>query len=82
MNEGVHMLRKADTDQEQELILQELYDESLEQMLNDPDLTEAQKQELLRQLELPDEEWEPIDLPENAEPVSETIIRMRRGSLE
>jgi hypothetical protein len=76
------MLRRADTDQDQELILQELYEDSLEQMLNDPDLTEEQKQELLRQLELPDEEWEPIELPANAEPVSETIIRMRRGSLE
>ena len=76
------MLRRADTDQDQALILQELYEDSLEQMLNDPDLTEEQKQELLRQLELPDEEWEPTELPENAEPVSETIIRMRRGSLE
>jgi hypothetical protein len=76
------MLRRADTDQDQELILQELYEDCLEQMLNDPDLTEEQKQELLRQLELPDEEWEPTELPENAEPVSETIIRMRRGSLE
>jgi len=76
------MLRRADTDQDQKLILQELYEDSLEQMLNDPNLTEEQKQELLRQLELPDEEWKPIELPENAEPVSETIIRMRRGSLE
>jgi hypothetical protein len=59
--------------------LEHFYDECVAQMMADPRLTEEEKQELLRQLELPDEEWEPIELPEGAEPVSETIIKMRRG---
>lgn len=57
----------------------DLYEESIAQMMADPLLTDAQKQELLRQLALPDDEWEPIQLPEGAEPLSETIIKMRRG---
>lgn len=55
-----------------------LYEESIAQMMADPHLTEAEKQELLRQLELPDDEWEPIQLPEGVEPISETITKMRR----
>lgn len=51
----------------------------LDQMMADPELTDAEKQELLRQLELPDEEWQPTELPEGAEPLSVTIIKMRRG---
>ena len=26
-----------------------------------------------------DEDWQPVELPEGAEPVSETIIRLRQG---
>jgi hypothetical protein len=48
-------------------------------MLADPRLTEDEKQELLRQLDLPDEGWEPVTLPEGVAPISETIIEMRRG---
>lgn len=59
--------------------LHQFYEECIAQMMTDPNLTEEEKQELLRQLELPDEEWEPIELPEGAEPISETIIKMRRG---
>lgn len=55
-----------------------LYEQSIAEMMADPHLTEAEKQELLRQLELPDDEWEPIQLPEGVEPISETIIKMRR----
>lgn len=73
------MLRKSDAQEDQATGLQKLYEQSVADMLADPDLTEAEKQELLRQLELPDEEWEPTELPEGVEPLSETIIKMRRG---
>ncbi len=56
-----------------------LYQFHLDQMLADPDLTDEEKQELLRQLELPDDEWQPTELPEGAEPFSVTVIKMRRG---
>ncbi len=48
-------------------------------MLSDPHLTEAEKRELLRQLELPDEKWEPVELPEGAQTISETLIQTRQG---
>ena len=62
-------------------ILIELHEESVAQMLADPQLTEDEKRELLRQLDLPDEDWEPVELPEGATPISETIIELRRGDL-
>jgi len=74
------MLRKSDAKESDVKQLQKLYEQSVADMLADPDLTEAEKQEILRQLELPDEEWEPTKLPEGAEPLSETIIKMRRGN--
>ena len=74
------MLRKSNADQSDELILRDFYEQSVAQMMSDPELTETEKQELLRQLELPDEEWEPLELPQGAEPISETIIKMRRGN--
>ena len=73
-------MRKIDSKEFETRALQELHQQCLAQMLADPDLTEEEKQELLRQLELPDEEWEPVELPDGAEPVSETIIKMRRGN--
>lgn len=74
------MLRKSDAQEDQATAAQKLYEQSVADMLADPDLTEAEKQELLRQLELPDEEWEPTELPAGVEPLSETIIKMRRGN--
>ena len=74
------MLRKSDAQKDKATALQKLYEQSVADMLADADLTEAEKQELLRQLELPDEEWEPTELPEGVEPLSETIIKMRRGN--
>lgn len=74
------MLRKADTNADDEVLLQRFYEDCVADMLADPDLTPAEKQELIRQLQLSDEEWEPTDLPKGSEPVSETIIKMRRGS--
>ncbi|HKP84579.1 MAG TPA: hypothetical protein VJZ26_00700 [Blastocatellia bacterium] len=74
------MLRKPDMKESDLAALQKFYEQSVADMLADPDLTEAQKQELLRQLELADEEWEPTELPEGVEPLSETIIKMRRGN--
>ncbi|HMV46760.1 MAG TPA: hypothetical protein PKC13_05755 [Blastocatellia bacterium] len=59
-----------------------LYHQGIAEMMANPKLTDAEKQELLRQLELPDEEWEPIALPEGAEPLSVTIIKMRHGEKE
>lgn len=56
-----------------------LFDQTIAEMMADPRLTDAEKQELLRQSQLPDDEWEPIQLPEGAEPVSVTLIKMRRG---
>ena len=74
------MLREVDTNAKDDAVLQRLHEDSVAEMLADPRLTHAEKQELLRQLELPDDQWEPTDLPEGAEPISETIIKMRRGS--
>jgi len=51
----------------------------LDEMLADPVLTDEQKQQLLREMELPEEEWELTELPEGAEPLSVTVIKMRRG---
>ncbi|MGH9803148.1 MAG: hypothetical protein ACRD82_22515, partial [Blastocatellia bacterium] len=56
-----------------------LFQFHLDQMMADPELTEEEKQELLRQLELPEEEWQPTELPAGAEPLSVTVIKMRRG---
>ncbi len=58
-----------------------LYEEALKDMLADPSLTDEEKQELLRQASLPDNEWEPIELPPGTESMSETIIRMRRETI-
>jgi len=59
-----------------------LYEYCIADMLADPNLTDEEKQKLLRELDLPDEEWEPIRLPEGAEPFSVTLIKMRQGELE
>ena len=60
--------------------LERFHEECVDQMSGDPNLTDEEKRELLRQLQLPDDEWEPIELPEGSEPVSATIIRSRRGN--
>jgi hypothetical protein len=60
--------------------LERFHEECVDQMSGDPNLTDEEKRELLRQLQLPDDEWEPIELPEGSEPVSATIIKTRRGS--
>lgn len=60
--------------------LERFHEECVDQMRSDPNLTAEEKRELLRQLELPDDEWEPIELAEGSEPVSATIIRSRRGN--
>jgi hypothetical protein len=73
------MWQKIEADQLEERTLSDLHAQSVAQMVADPELTEAEKQELLRQLELPDEDWAPVELPVGAEPVSETIIRLRQG---
>lgn len=73
------MRRRAKSKESDDRALQELHGQSVQQMLDDPDLTEDEKQELLRQIDLKDEDWEPVELPEGAEPLSKTIIRMRQG---
>lgn len=73
------MLPKTELEKDERVIAQQHYEWCIAETLADPDLTDVQKQELLGQLELLDEEWEPIKLPEGAEPVSVTIIKMRRG---
>jgi hypothetical protein len=73
------MWPKIEAEQLEEQSLSDLHTQSIAQMLADPDLTEEEKQELQRQLELSDEEWLPIELPAGAEPISETIIRLRQG---
>jgi hypothetical protein len=45
------------------------------EMMTDPCLTDQEKAELLSQLKLPENEWEPVAI--EGEPLSETIIRMR-----
>lgn len=75
-------MRKIEPTDLEARTLQDLHQQCVAQMLADPDLTQEEKQELLRQLELPDEEWEPVELPEGTEPLSETIIKMRRGERE
>ena len=59
-------------------VLRHLHEQCLAQLKADALLTGNQKEELLRQLELPDEQWEPIELSDGTEPISETIIKMRR----
>jgi hypothetical protein len=75
------MLPKAEAEREkdEQYDWNSFYECSIADMMADPDLTDEQKQELLRQVELPDDEWKPIELPEGSEPVSVTIIKMRRG---
>lgn len=73
------MLRKFEVDESEASALHDFHLQSVAQMLADPELTPEEKQELLRQLEVSDEDWQPVELPEGAEPVSETIIRLRQG---
>jgi hypothetical protein len=73
------MWQKVEANQLEEQTLTDLHTHSIAQMMNDPALTEAEKQELLRQLELSDDDWIPVELPLGTEPVSETIIRLRQG---
>ncbi len=51
----------------------------LDEMLADPDLTDEQKRRMLKKTELPEEEWKLPEFPEGAEPLSVTVIKMRRG---
>ncbi|HEY7545705.1 MAG TPA: hypothetical protein VID27_12515 [Blastocatellia bacterium] len=73
------MRRRTELRESDDRALQELHRQSIQQMLDDPSLTEDEKQELLRQIDLKDEDWEPVELPEGAEPLSKTIIEMRQG---
>ena len=75
------MWQKIEADQLEESTLSDLHVQSITQMMNDPTLTQAEKQELLQQLELSDADWVPVELPQGAEPISETIIRLRQGEL-
>ena len=74
------MLRKIGSKELDARDFQNLYEQCVAQMAEATDLTEKEKQEILRQLQLPDEDWEPIELAEGLEPISETIIKMRRGN--
>ncbi len=69
------MWQKIEADPLEERTLSDLPAQSVAQMVADPELTEVEKQELLRQLELSDEDWVPVELPIGVESVSETIIR-------
>ena len=73
------MWQKIEADQLEEQTLTDLHSQSITQMMDDPALTETEKQELMRQLELADEDWVPVELPVGAAPISETIIRLRQG---
>lgn len=75
----ISMLPRVELEEVEREIAQRHYEWCIADTLANPSLTDEQKQELLRQLELPDDEWEPIKLPEDAEPMSVTIIKMRRG---
>ena len=76
------MQLRTELEESDQAVLDHLYEESVKDMLSSPNLSDEEKQELLRQLSLPDDEWEPIELPPDAEPLSETIIRMRRESIK
>ena len=75
------MWQKIEANQLEEQTLTDLHTQSIAQMMDDPALTETERQELLRQLELSDDDWVPVELPVGAEPVSETIIRLRQGEV-
>ncbi len=75
------MQPRTELEEVDQAVLNHLYEESVKDMLSSPNLTDDEKQELLRQLSLPDDEWEPTELPPGTEPLSETIIRMRRESV-
>ncbi len=73
------MRRRSDLTEPDNRALLDLHRQCVEQMLADSELTQEEKQELLRQIDLKDEEWEPVELAEGAEPISETIIKLRQG---
>lgn len=75
------MLPKAEVEKLDLDIWQRHYDWCIADTMADPTLTADEKQELLRQLALPDDKWQPIELPVGAEPVSVTLIKMRRGEI-
>lgn len=73
------MLRKLNAGESEEDVLRNLHEQCVAEMLADSNLMEEERQELLRQLALSDEDWKPVELPRDAEPVSETIIKLRQG---
>lgn len=75
------MLPEIEIEENHHIDWENLYEYCIADMLADPNLTDEEKQKLLRELELPDEVWAPIELPEGAEPFSVTLIKMRRGEL-
>jgi hypothetical protein len=52
-----------------------LLERDIAEMMTDPHLSDQEKAELLRQLELPEDRWEPVEI--EGEPLSETIIKLR-----
>jgi hypothetical protein len=59
----------------QESPWREIFEREMEEVRTNPNLSDEEKAELVRQIYLPDEEWEPIEC--QGEPISETIIKMR-----
>lgn len=76
------MQQRRDLEESTAAALRDLHDQCIAQMQADEHLTENQRQELLRQLDLPEDQWESITLPDGDEPVSETIIKMRRERIQ
>lgn len=59
----------------QDSFWREVFEREMAEMMNDPNLSDEEKAELVRQVHLPEEEWEPVEI--QGEPLSETIIKMR-----
>ena len=72
---GLTMKQRQPNEQAQSPPWRHLLERDIAEMMSDPRLTDEEKAELLRQLELPKEEWEPVEI--EGEPLSETIIKLR-----
>ena len=69
------MNRRLPEERPQDSVWRRILEQDIAEMMADPCLDEKERAELLRQLELPEGEWEPVAI--EGEPLSETIIKMR-----
>jgi hypothetical protein len=74
-SKGMTMKRQQPETSPQDSPWRQIFEQEMEEVTNNPNLSDEEKAGLVRQIYLPDEEWEPIEFA--GEPISETIIKMR-----